>query len=318
MKLIEFISQFPDEQSCRSHFKEYRDKVGVVCPHCGCTTHYWIGGKTQRYECKACGYRQSLRANTVMHHSHATFREWYIAMHLLTSTKNNLSVSEIQRQLGRKYWHAVWVMVSKLRAGMSRDDDSYKLSGEIEIDEAFFKLEPIHQDGSHDHLTPVLVMAESEETFNKKRRIHRRFGHLKMKVVKSVTASELMLTAEQCIEKTAVLRGDGTSNHNYMKKVFQEVSSKVLNSTSEVLSALPWVHLNIGDSKNRIRAIYHDVTREYLQLYLDEFCWKKNHRYSDLFSELVRVCASYKNMWFPVEEFDIAAFILSHPEVFSR
>ena len=316
MKLIEFISQFPDEQSCRARFKEYRDRVGVVCPKCGCRVHYWVGGKSQRYECKECGYRQSLRANTVLHHSHATFREWLIAIHLLTSTKNNLSVSEIQRQLGRKYWHAVWVMVSRLRAAMSRDDNKHKLSGEIEIDEAFFKLEPIPEKNSRDHLVPVLVMAESEEHLDNKYKIHRKFGHLKMKVVRSISASELWFTAEKYIDKSAVLRGDGTKAHNYMKKTFREVTGEVLKNHSDILRALPWVHLNIGHSKNQIRAIYNDVTREYLQLYLDEFCWKKNHRYRDLFDELLRVSVSMKNVWMPVTDFDIAAFLQAHPELF--
>jgi hypothetical protein len=35
MNLLNFISQYSDEASCRAKFKEYRDKKGVVCPHCG-------------------------------------------------------------------------------------------------------------------------------------------------------------------------------------------------------------------------------------------------------------------------------------------
>jgi len=35
------MTQFPDEASCKQKFKEYRDKVGVVCAKCGSTDHYW-------------------------------------------------------------------------------------------------------------------------------------------------------------------------------------------------------------------------------------------------------------------------------------
>ncbi len=35
MTLIDFISEFPDEESCKQKFKEYRDQVGVVCSQCG-------------------------------------------------------------------------------------------------------------------------------------------------------------------------------------------------------------------------------------------------------------------------------------------
>lgn len=198
---------------------------------------------------------------------------------------------------------------------MSRDDNKHKLSGEIEIDEAFFKLEPI-QDKTRDHLIPVLVMAESQEYLDSKYRIHRKFGHLKMKVVRNISASELKFVAEKYIDKEACLRGDGTKAHNYMKKSFREVTGEVLKNHSDILRALPWVHLNIGHSKNQIRAIYNDVTREYLQLYLDEFCWKKNHRYNDLFDELLRVSVSMKNVWIPERNFDIVAFLQAHPEVF--
>jgi len=318
MKLIDFISRFPDENSCRAKFKEYRDLVGVTCPKCGCKVHYWVGGKSQRYECKHCGYRQSLRANTVLHHSHATYREWFLTMHLLTSTKNNLSVAEIQRQLGRKYWHAVWVMVSKIRDAMGRDDDQHKLSGEIEIDEAFFRLEPVKDNSTREHLTPVLVMAESEQQTDSKLKIHRKFAHIKMKVVQNITAGELKMWAERCISKDAVLRGDGTKNHNYMKSSFREVSSEILKNHSDILRSLPWVHICIGDSKNRIRNVYHDVTREYLQLYLNEFCWKKNHRYDNLFYELIRVSVSMKNKWMPVEDFDMISYLEKRSDIFSR
>ena len=66
MKIIDFITNFPDESSCKSKWKEYRDKQGVVCSRCGGTDHYWKKDK-ENYECKNCRYRQSLRSNTVMH-----------------------------------------------------------------------------------------------------------------------------------------------------------------------------------------------------------------------------------------------------------
>ncbi len=86
MNLLNFMTQFPDEASCKAKWKEYRDKQGVVCPKCGGTEHYWKQDKGQ-YECKHCKYRQSLRSNTVMHGSQLPFWYWFVAIHLLTSTK---------------------------------------------------------------------------------------------------------------------------------------------------------------------------------------------------------------------------------------
>ena len=63
MNLLNFTDQYPDEASCKIKFKEYRDQQGVICPHCGGTSHYWKRDRDS-YECKQCGKRQSLRANT--------------------------------------------------------------------------------------------------------------------------------------------------------------------------------------------------------------------------------------------------------------
>ena len=40
MNLLNFVSQYPDEVSCKAKFKEYRDNQGVVCPHYGCKEHF--------------------------------------------------------------------------------------------------------------------------------------------------------------------------------------------------------------------------------------------------------------------------------------
>ena len=86
MALIDFITNFPDEESCKLKFKEYREYIGyiIVCSHCGCSEHYWKRAK-ESYECKACGYRQSLRSNTVMHKSKLPYmaNNFYIPFHCL-------------------------------------------------------------------------------------------------------------------------------------------------------------------------------------------------------------------------------------------
>ena len=97
MKIIDFITNFPDESSCKSKWKGYRDKQGVLCSRCGGTDHYWKKDK-ENYECKNCRYRQSLRANTVMHGSQLPFRYWFIAIHLLTSTKKSFSAKVIPKK----------------------------------------------------------------------------------------------------------------------------------------------------------------------------------------------------------------------------
>jgi hypothetical protein len=101
INLLNFNDIYPDEESCKLKFKKIRDKQSVVCSHCGGKEHYWKGDKWQ-YECKKYGFRTTLRSGTVMHGSKLPFRYWFIAMHLLTSTKKSFSAKEVQRQLSHK------------------------------------------------------------------------------------------------------------------------------------------------------------------------------------------------------------------------
>ena len=96
MKLIEFIEQFPDEQSCRDAFRDYRLKVGVKCRKWGNTEHYWM--KTvEQFQCKQCRTRTTLRSGTVMESSNLPFRKWFLAIHLMTSTNKGFSAKKVQR-----------------------------------------------------------------------------------------------------------------------------------------------------------------------------------------------------------------------------
>jgi hypothetical protein len=130
MNLLEFIEEYPDEASCCAKFKEYRDHAGAVYPKYGNRAHYW---KRDKDECKECRYKQSLRANTVMHKSKLPFRYWVFAMHLLTSTRKTFSTKELQCQLGYKRYHPVWHMMHNLREAMGKCDGEYVMADRIAL-----------------------------------------------------------------------------------------------------------------------------------------------------------------------------------------
>lgn len=114
MNIFSFSAHFESEESCKNHFKEERDKVGVVCKRCSHTDHYWIKSRWS-YECKKCRSRTSLRSGTIMQSSNLPFLIWYKTMFLLSATKKGFSSKEIQRQLCLKRYEPVWAMVHKLR-----------------------------------------------------------------------------------------------------------------------------------------------------------------------------------------------------------
>lgn len=145
MSIIDFFKDYPSEVECREKFRFMREKEGVVCKKCNYKEYYWKKDKEQ-FECKKCRFRTTLRSGTVMHSSKLSFQYWFIAMHLLTSTKKSFSAKEVQRQLGHKRYEPIWAMLHKIRSVMGLRDDEYLLSNTVEIDEGFFETVNTHQD----------------------------------------------------------------------------------------------------------------------------------------------------------------------------
>lgn len=42
MNIMNFMETFPDEDSCKDHFRLRRESEGVKCKKCNCTDHYWL------------------------------------------------------------------------------------------------------------------------------------------------------------------------------------------------------------------------------------------------------------------------------------
>lgn len=305
MNLLNFVEQFPDEASCKAKWKELRDKQGVVCCKCGHSEHYWKSDK-ECYECKHCKYRQSLRSNTVMHGSQLPFRYWFVAIHLLTSTKKSFSASELQRQLGHSTYNPIWAMLHKLRLAMGKRDAEYSLKGVVELDEGFFsteieeqeKGEPLKRGRGSQKKSKVLVMAESipiegETTKNGK---PRKVGYIKMFVIEDLKSSTIDAKVSENIDEESVIDSDNSTSYTNFKTLVKEHRPKVLQK-GEVGKMLPWVHITISNAKRVLLDVFHDIKPEYLQSYLNEFCYKFNRRYfgERRFDRLMIAAVSYKN-----------------------
>ena len=307
MNLLNFVSQFPDEHSCKSKWKEYRDKQGVVCPKCNHTEHYWKSDK-ECYECKHCKYRQSLRSNTVMHGSQLPFRYWFVAIHLLTSTKKSFSASELQRQLGHSTYNPIWAMLHKLRLIMGKRDAEYSLKEVVEIDDGFFSTEipddqkdqPLKRGRGSQKKTKVLVMAESipvDDQTTKKGKPGK-VGHLKMIVIEDLKSNTIDPLISEHIDAGSIIDSDNSTSYTNFSKLVKEHRPNVIPK-EELGKMLPWVHIAISNAKRVLLDVFHDIKPEYLQSYLNEFCYKFNRRYfgEQRFDRLMIASVSYKNQF---------------------
>jgi len=138
MTILEFMNEFPDEQSCRQDFKMKREKEGIYCKKCSCSKQYWLQNKWQ-WQCSSCKFRTTLRSGTIMEGSNLPVRKWYLAMIFMTFSKKGISAKELQHQLGHNRYTTIWSLMHRIRNAMGNRDSQYTLEGTVEFDEAFFK-----------------------------------------------------------------------------------------------------------------------------------------------------------------------------------
>lgn len=73
-----------------------------------------------------------------------------------------------------------------------------------------------------------------------------------------------------------------TDSTSYIKFDKLAGSHKAVTSGKEAVKVfLSWVHIAISNVKRLLLDVHHKLKNEYLQYYLNEFCYKFNRRYSD-------------------------------------
>lgn len=290
MEIIKFMTQFATEEKCRTHFKELRMLEGIICKRCNGTAHYWLQGKEQ-FQCVCCKFRTTLRSGTVMENSNLSFKIWYCAMFLMTSTKKGISSCEMQRQLGMKRYEPVWALMHKVRVMMGKRDALYKLSDMIEFDEGHFthqtnksekkKTKPGKGSATH---TNVAVMAESfpvEEMQNVEQgqqKVKKQCRYFKMKILDDFKSDEINQVVQNYIHPQSIVFTDNSRSYMDMEKF---IEAQIIENSSPESSTthLKWVHIIIANAKRTFVGVYHKMKKKYLQNYLDEFVYKLNRRF---------------------------------------
>lgn len=224
-----------------------------------------------------------------MHSSKLPFHYWFIAMHMITSTKKTFSAKEVQRQLGHNRYEPIWAMLHKLRLVMGLRDSEYTLSDEIELDEGFFetisitkdKNAPLKRERGSTKQTTVLVSAESkfidDNTLSSKYSTKRKFGFIKMTVINSLKKEDIKKSVESNIDKGSTILTDGSNSYNELKENY--IHKPKVSTKKEASKALPWVHTAISNAKRLLLDMYHGIDADFLQSYLNEYCFKLNRRY---------------------------------------
>jgi transposase len=271
--LMEFDREFPDDTACMEFLvaKLYPD--GMFCPKCErVTKHHRVKSRTC-YACQFCGHQEYPLAGTIFERSATSLRLWFRAMYLMASTRCGISAKQLEREIGVTYPTA-WRMFREIRSILDQDGDG-PLSGTVEIDETFI--------GGKPRLGDVKGRYEGRMWAEKKAKVLgavERGGKVAAQVIPSRSASTVMpIVRSKVLPSSTVytdewktyraLGREGYIHHrvNHSEKVY--VSGDVHTQTIEGFWAL---------LKGGLTGVYHSVSTDHLQSYVDEYVFRYNNR----------------------------------------
>ena len=135
MSRAAFQDRYGREDQCHEELVRLRWPDGFACPAC-LGRKYSFYAARRAFQCSLCRRQTSVKAGTLFHKSKLPLSTWFLAIYLVTQSKNDISALELSRQLGVTY-DTAWIVKQKLMAAMGERNKAYKLKGSVQIDDAY-------------------------------------------------------------------------------------------------------------------------------------------------------------------------------------
>jgi transposase-like protein len=263
------------EDEAREFIEKIRWPNGAICVHCRSVAVYKLQGKSADkglFKCRDCKGQFTVRVGTIFEDSHIPLRKWVIALHLMVSSKKGISAKQLQRNLGLASYQSAWHMAHRIRHAMTNPDASF-LTGAVEVDEAYVggKPRPEHSapKARRDRGTKKTpVVAQVERKGGVRARVIEHVDALKGAIREHVNKKATIYTDEWASYMGIASEFEGdhkTANHGQGEYVSGDAST----NTAESYFAL----LKFG-----VYGVFHHVSKQHLQRYRDEFCFRWDRR----------------------------------------
>lgn len=289
MTLKQLMEKFPTEEICRKYIFEHRWPHGVTCPRCGNEKVYKLKreGHWQCAKCSVSGYRFSLLTKTVFSNTKYPLTTWFQVLWTMLNSKKGVSALQIHRQIGSGSYQTAWYLCHRLRAAM-QDSEFLKLMGIVEVDETYIggKDKNRHWD-KKSHVTGGSGKTGVIGAISRK-------GNVVCKVIENTDAKTLTgFVREAVSDKVDLIATDEHLGYDPLSRMGYKHKSVSHRQHEYVRGSVHTAHIDNFWSllKRGIVGTYHNVSKEYLPLYLAEFQFRYNNRKNpDIFGAAVRGC----------------------------
>lgn len=273
MTYSRFMELFPDNDACLEHLKGRFFADGTECPKCEKASKFHRIKGRSAYSCQFCGHHVYPTAGTIFHKSTVSLQLWFFAIYLMSSTRCGISVKQLEREIGVtfKTAHRMFKQIRTLLA----DDDDGQLDGDVEVDESAYGGQPR---ASETHRQVMMRKSYRPTILAMVERGGRvwplvvpdRGGRTVGGVVREhVLPSSMLFTDEFTICESI---GRDYRGHRRIKHKAQIYA--VGETHTQTVEGF------FGLFKTGVRGVYHAISTDYLQAYLDEYAFRYNRRKS--------------------------------------
>lgn len=277
MTYSRFLELFPDNAACLEYLKGKFYPDGSECPSCGKATKFHRIRSRAAYSCQYCRHQVYPTAGTIFHKSTTSLQLWFWAVYLMSSTRCGISAKQLEREIGVTYKTA-HRMFKQIRSLLS-DESEGPLSGDVEADETFSGGKPragVNKSRSAAAFRKYQVKSQIFGMAERGGRVRAWVVEDRQKptlhgMIREYVLPESMIFTDEYLPYVGIerhFRGHRRIRHRQGIYVDGEVHTNTIEGFFGLL-------------KNGIRGVYHSVSREYLQNYMDEYSFRYNQRHSD-------------------------------------
>lgn len=277
---------FNDVEKAREALEAVRWPDGPVCPHCGNVDQKRIakveGTKRSHrpglYYCNECKGQFTVTVGTVFERSKIPLTKWWLATHLLGSSKKGISSHQLHRMLGVTYKTA-WFMSHRIREAM-KDMSGGPIGGTgkvVEADETYF--------GDKDRITKRTKRGKSG--LASKRAVVslvERGGKVRSFHIDRATKENVRDVIVRNVSRKSTLHTDESRLYVELGGEF-DAHNTVRHASGEYVRYEPTVtvHTNTVEGvfsifKRGMKGIYQHCGEAHLHRYLAEFDFRYNNR----------------------------------------
>lgn len=274
LSLAEFQRQYVTEAQCAAALEKMRWPHGFRCAACGGQRHSVFHRAGRKYwQCSECRDQTTVIAGTILQATKLPLTLWFLAMHLLTQAKNNVSALELKRHLGVCY-RTAWLIKHKLLQVMVGREANRVLDGQVEIDDAYLSGERSGKRGrGSENKVPFVIAVETSAE-----------GHpLFMKATPlPFTQEALAAWAQRSLAASASVVSDGLSGFRGVQDQVACHHRIIVGSGRQAVQhpEFRWVNTVLGNLKTAIHGTYHAFDfGKYAARYLAEVSYRFNRRF---------------------------------------